>query len=77
MLDNMDDSRVAEAITALAGQVLFEVSGNVTAERLPRLAALGVDVVSIGGLIHQARWADLSLKLQPDPAVTDGVVAGS
>ena len=63
MLDNMDDALVAEAIGALRGRALFEVSGNITAERLPRLAALGVDVVSIGGLIHQARWADLSLKL--------------
>jgi len=70
MLDNMDDTQVAEAIDALRGRALFEVSGNITAERLPKLASLGVDVVSIGGLIHQARWADLSLKLLPlaDPA---------
>jgi len=64
MLDNMDDRQVAEAMDELRGQALFEVSGNITAERLPILAALGVDVVSIGGLIHQARWADLSLKLK-------------
>lgn len=71
MLDNMDDSAVARAIERLRGRALFEVSGNITAERLPRLAALGVDVVSIGGLIHQARWADLSLKLVPQPAASD------
>ncbi|MBO85032.1 MAG: nicotinate-nucleotide diphosphorylase (carboxylating) [Deltaproteobacteria bacterium] len=65
MLDNMDDQQVEMAIERLRGSALFEVSGNITAERLPRLAALGVDVVSIGGLIHQARWADLSLKLNP------------
>lgn len=67
MLDNMDDTQVAEAIADLRGRALFEVSGNVTSQRLPRLAALGVDVVSIGGLIHQARWADLSLKLNAAP----------
>ena len=65
MLDNMNDAQVAEAISELRGQALFEVSGNITAQRLPVLAKLGVDVVSIGGLIHQARWADLSLKLTP------------
>lgn len=63
MLDNMDDELVGRAIERLRGRALFEVSGNITAARLPRLAELGVDVVSIGGLIHQARWADLSLKL--------------
>lgn len=63
MLDNMTDAQVAGVLDELRGQALFEVSGNITAERLPRLAALGVDVVSIGGLIHQARWADLSMKL--------------
>ena len=63
MLDNMDDELVGHAIECLRGRALFEVSGNITAARLPRLAEMGVDVVSIGGLIHQARWADLSLKL--------------
>ncbi len=65
MLDNMPNDEVARAIALLRGRALFEVSGNITAERLPVLAELGVDVVSIGGLIHQARWADLSLKLIP------------
>ncbi len=63
MLDNMDDEAIQRALDAFRGRVLFEVSGNITAERLPRLAEMGVDIVSIGGLIHQARWADLSLKL--------------
>jgi nicotinate-nucleotide pyrophosphorylase (carboxylating) len=44
--------------------VLFEASGNITRERLPRLAALGLDLVSMGGLIHQARWVDLSMKIE-------------
>ena len=64
MLDNMDDSQMARAVEKHRGRALFEASGNVTAERLPRLAALGLDVVSMGGLIHQARWVDLSLKLE-------------
>lgn len=53
MLDNMDDDAVAAAVSAVrkaaagAGRsVEIEVSGRVTIERLPRLAALGVDRVS-------------------------------
>ena len=65
MLDNMDDATMAAIIDELRGRALFEASGNMTAERLPRLHEIGVDVVSIGGLIHQARWVDLSMKLDP------------
>lgn len=65
LLDNMSDDLVRQCVERHRGAALFEVSGNVTAERLPRLAAIGVDVVSVGGLIHQATWADLSMKLRP------------
>ena len=41
----------------------LEVSGGVTAERLPRLAKLGVDYVSMGALTHSARAMDLSLEI--------------
>ncbi len=63
MLDNMTDDEMAAVIAALGDRVIYEASGNITAERLPRLAEIGVSVVSIGGLIHQARWADLSMKI--------------
>jgi nicotinate-nucleotide pyrophosphorylase (carboxylating) len=41
----------------------LEVSGGVTAERIPRLAKLGVDYVSMGALTHSARAMDLSLEI--------------
>ena len=62
MLDNMDDVGIARAVRTIDGRALVEVSGNVTRARLPRLEGMGVDLVSIGGLIHQATWADLSMK---------------
>ncbi len=34
-----------------------------TLERLPRLAQLGVDFVSMGALTHSARAMDLSLEI--------------
>lgn len=63
LLDNMEDAQVAEAVRLAAGRVQLEVSGNVTLERLPRLAALGVDFVSMGALTHSARAMDLSLEI--------------
>jgi nicotinate-nucleotide pyrophosphorylase (carboxylating) len=63
LLDNMDDATVAEAVRIAAGKVRLEVSGNVTLERLPRLAQIGVDFVSMGALTHSARAMDLSLEI--------------
>jgi nicotinate-nucleotide pyrophosphorylase (carboxylating) len=63
LLDNMDDAMVAEAVRIAAGKVQLEVSGNVTVERLPKLAQLGVDFVSMGALTHSARAMDLSLEI--------------
>jgi nicotinate-nucleotide pyrophosphorylase (carboxylating) len=63
LLDNMEDAQIAEAVRLAAGRVQLEVSGNVTLERLPRLAQLGVDFVSMGALTHSARAMDLSLEI--------------
>ena len=63
MLDNMDDAKVKAAVAIARGRVELEVSGGVTAQRLPRLAKLGVDYVSMGALTHSARAMDLSLEI--------------
>jgi nicotinate-nucleotide pyrophosphorylase (carboxylating) len=63
MLDNMDDEQVRRAVELVAGRIPIEVSGGITLERLPRLAKLGVDFVSMGALTHSARAMDLSLEI--------------
>ena len=63
LLDNMDNAIMERIINRHGPTVLYEASGNMTANRLPGLAEIGVNVVSIGGLIHQARWVDLSCRL--------------
>jgi nicotinate-nucleotide pyrophosphorylase (carboxylating) len=63
MLDNMDDALIHQSVQLSAGRVPLEVSGGVTLERLPRLAKLGVDFVSMGSLTHSARSMDLSLEI--------------
>lgn len=75
LLDNMDDATLREAVVmravhlAAGGQpVVMEASGNMTAERIARLGDVGLDFVSMGGLVHQARWADLSMRIDPLPA---------
>jgi nicotinate-nucleotide pyrophosphorylase (carboxylating) len=63
LLDNMDDAAMAEAVRRAAGRVKLEASGNMTLERLPRVAATGVDYVSMGAITHSARAVDISLEL--------------
>ena len=63
LLDNMDDAAMAEAVRRAAGRVLLEASGNMTLERLPRVAATGVDFVSMGALTHSARAVDVSFEV--------------
>ena len=68
LLDNMDDATLMQAIEqarTLAPRVFLEASGNMDAERMARIAHFGLDVVSVGGFVHQARWADLSLRFEP------------
>jgi nicotinate-nucleotide pyrophosphorylase (carboxylating) len=61
LLDNMDDATLREAVAIAEGKLVLEVSGNVTLERLPRLAGIGVDLVSVGALTHSAPSVDLSM----------------
>jgi len=66
LLDNMDDALLRECVAharALRPEVILEASGNMTPERIRGLRDAGLDVVSAGGLVHQARWVDLSLDI--------------
>ena len=54
---------VGENLALGGGRVMLEASGNMNRERLLRIQDFGLDVVSMGGLIHQATWADLSMKM--------------
>jgi len=65
LLDNMDEATLQRAVEAARGRVFLEVSGNVGADRLPALARLGVDRVSIGALTHSVRAVDIALEIEP------------
>ncbi len=61
LLDNFDDLAVERAIAINHGRALLEVSGGITLERVAKLAALGVDVISVGALTHSAPAVDIGL----------------
>jgi len=61
MLDDFDDDALGQAVAKIGGRALVEVSGSVTLERIPKIAAAGIDVISVGGLTHSAPAVDLAL----------------
>jgi len=67
MLDNMDDEQVQRAVGVIGGRAWVEVSGSVALPRVARLAALGVDLISVGALTHSAPAVDLSLLVTVQP----------
>jgi nicotinate-nucleotide pyrophosphorylase (carboxylating) len=70
LLDNMSDEEIRTAVARIGGRAKVEVSGGITLERIPRLAATGADYVSVGALTHSAPAADLSFELEPDAPAT-------
>lgn len=62
MLDNYTPEMIEEALTIINGQFETEASGGINLQNLERYAQTGVDFISSGALIHQARSVDLSLK---------------
>ena len=67
LLDNLGDAELAAAVKQIAGRVPTEASGGVTIERLQRIAACGVDYVSVGALTHSAIAVDLSMIIDQAP----------
>jgi nicotinate-nucleotide pyrophosphorylase (carboxylating) len=63
LLDNMEPSEMREAVAAGKGKVKFEASGGITLKNVRRIAATGVDYISVGALTHSARAIDFSLEL--------------
>jgi nicotinate-nucleotide pyrophosphorylase (carboxylating) len=64
LLDNLGDDELRRAVQQVAGRVRLEASGGMTLDRLPRVAATGVDYVSVGALTHSAPAVDLSLLVE-------------
>jgi nicotinate-nucleotide pyrophosphorylase (carboxylating) len=62
MLDNFKPGQIKEAVTLIGEDFETEASGGINLENIRQYAETGVDFVSVGALVHQARSLDLSLK---------------
>jgi nicotinate-nucleotide pyrophosphorylase (carboxylating) len=62
MLDNFTPEQITEALKIIGGKYETEASGGINLNNIESYAATGVDYISSGAIIHQARSLDLSLK---------------
>jgi nicotinate-nucleotide pyrophosphorylase (carboxylating) len=62
MLDNFSPQEITDALPIINKQFETEASGGINFENIEDYAKTGVDYISVGALIHQARSLDLSLK---------------
>jgi nicotinate-nucleotide pyrophosphorylase (carboxylating) len=68
MLDNMQPVEIMETLKMLKERgfrdsVIVEASGGISQANLEDYAKTGVDVISMGSLIHKSRWIDISLEI--------------
>lgn len=63
MLDNMQPDEMSAAVRLVAGRVPLEASGNVSLDTVARIAATGVDFISVGKLTHSVTALDVSLDI--------------
>jgi nicotinate-nucleotide pyrophosphorylase (carboxylating) len=61
LLDNMTPRQLAQAVELVAGRVITEASGTVTADKVVAIAQSGVDLISSGWITHSAPALDLGL----------------
>ena len=65
LLDNLSTAEIRDAVARVNGRAKTEISGGVTLDRLPELAATGADFVSVGALTHSAPAIDISFEIEP------------
>ena len=63
LLDNMSPETLQKAVAMTAGRCKTEASGGVTLETVGRIAAAGVDFISVGALTHSAACLDIGLDI--------------
>jgi nicotinate-nucleotide pyrophosphorylase (carboxylating) len=69
MLDNMTQAAMKRVVDWAKGRVKIEASGNVDLNSVRKIAALGVDYISVGRLTHSYASVDLSLEFLGKPGL--------
>jgi nicotinate-nucleotide pyrophosphorylase (carboxylating) len=62
LLDNFTPQHILDAVQLIGDDFETEASGGINLDNVEEYAKTGVDYISIGALIHQAKSLDLSLK---------------
>lgn len=63
MLDNMTNETMRICVEAISHRAKVEASGNMNLERVKKVAATGVDYISIGALTHSVTVLDISMNI--------------
>ena len=63
MLDNMSSKLMKECVAIIDRRSKIEASGNMTIKRIRKVAATGVDYISIGALTHSVKALDISQRI--------------
>lgn len=61
LLDNMDIETIKKALEKIPSHIETEASGNMTLDRVGKVAATGVNYISVGLLTHSSPVADISM----------------
>lgn len=64
LLDNMNNADLRRAVKLIASRAKTEASGGVNLQTVRRIAATGVDFISVGALTHSARAVDIGLDFE-------------
>ena len=64
LLDNMALEDLQRAVGMAEGKAQTEASGGVNLETVGRIAATGVDFISVGAITHSARAVDIALDFE-------------
>jgi nicotinate-nucleotide pyrophosphorylase (carboxylating) len=67
LLDNMTTAQIRETVALRKGNIKFEASGGITLKNVNRIAATGVDYMSVGSLKHAPRSIDIGLEMTHVP----------
>ena len=69
MLDNFDEESLRKAVASTPPSIKLEVSGGIeNDDDIRRIAALGVDYISIGAMTKHIQAIDLSLRMMTIPS---------
>jgi nicotinate-nucleotide pyrophosphorylase (carboxylating) len=63
MLDNMDIAAMSRMVALIDHRAIVEASGMINETTIQKVAATGVDIISVGAITHSVKALDISLEV--------------